>query len=266
MSLLARLFGRRDPQAESRALAARVEAALGEAKAAYDAGDYDKALRLWDALAEEGVPRAMANLGGLYAYGLGVPRDDAVAARWMELAADLGDPLASQNLALMIYEGRAPGEASDARERYRFAAEAGLAEAQNMLSWMLLEGAGGEREPLEARRWAEAAAAQDNASAQCRLGQIHHNAWGVERNPVEAARWFEKAARQGDAEAQAMLGAACLLGLGVEQDVVAALRWLGRARDQGHALAAGFLVKAEEQASAAEKALARTLAANGDRA
>ena len=74
-----------------------------------------------------------------------------------------------------------------AAELYRAAAEAGDAPAQDMLSWMLLEGDSIPFDAVEARRWALAAAKQDIAAAMTRLGMIYHNALAVDRDPAAAA-------------------------------------------------------------------------------
>jgi len=50
-----------------------------DAKAAHEAGDYQKALRLFKPLAKQGVPDAQHNLGWMYHNGQGVPEDDAKA-------------------------------------------------------------------------------------------------------------------------------------------------------------------------------------------
>jgi uncharacterized protein len=126
-------------------------------------------------------------------------------------------------------------------ELYRAAAEVGDAPAQDMLSWMLLEGEAAPSNASEARRWALAAAEQGVASAMTRLGMIYHNALGVDRDPGAAATWWTKAATRDDADGQAMLGAAHLLGAGVPLDGVVALAWLLRASAGGSALAVPFL-------------------------
>src|SRR5262249_17795413 len=113
-----------------------------------------------------------------------------------------------------------------------------------MLSWMLLDGECIPPDPVEARRWALAAAEQGVASAMTRVGMLCHNALGVPRDAAEAARWWRRGAERGDADGQAMLGAACTMGSGVARDPVAALAWLLRAQAGGSALAAPFLAAA----------------------
>jgi TPR repeat protein len=56
--------------------------AFDEGVAAYKAGDYVKAVELWQPLAEQGVANAQYNLGIMYDNGEGVKQDYAEAAKW----------------------------------------------------------------------------------------------------------------------------------------------------------------------------------------
>ena len=57
---------------------------------AFQAGDFQTALKEWNPLADQGHAGAQYNLGIMYANGYGVPEDDAEAVRWYRLAADQG--------------------------------------------------------------------------------------------------------------------------------------------------------------------------------
>ena len=72
---------------------------------AYGRGDYATAYWEWLPLAEQGDAKAQFNIGALYDFGWGVPKDDAVAAQWYRLAAAQGDVEAQFNLALMYQYG-----------------------------------------------------------------------------------------------------------------------------------------------------------------
>jgi len=257
MRWLDRLTRRREPEADVATLmAAAFEAARRN--------DYAAALGIWGPLAHAGVARAQNNVGACFAEGLGVDRDPELALRWLILAAQARDPVGQRNLAAAYFKGE--GVAQDrarAAELYRAAAEQGDGPAQDMLSWMLLEG-GIPVDAVEARRWALAAAEHGIASAMTRVGMLYHNALGVERDPVEAACWWRRGAAHGDADGQAMLGAAHTLGSGVPRDPVAALAWLLRAQAGGSTLAASFLAPARaaldaEGAAEAERRAAAPL-------
>jgi TPR repeat protein len=243
--------------------------------AAYEAAcrnDHATALGIWGPLAHAGVARAQNNVGACFAEGLGVDRDPALALRWLTLAAEAGDPVGQRNLAALYFKGqdfrgqdfKSHGVEQDyarAGELYRAAAEQGDGLAQDMLSWMQLEGECIPRDVDEARRWAQAAADQGIAAAMTRVGMLYHNALGVDRDASEAARWWRRGAEHGDADGQAMLGAALALGSGVPRDPVAALAWLLRAQSGGSALAGPFLGSARAALDADGIAEAQRLAA-----
>ena len=65
--------------------------------AAYNRGDYATALKLWRPLAEQGDTIAQSNLGVMYEFGLGVPRDFVQAYLWFGLAVAQGNAVAQQN-------------------------------------------------------------------------------------------------------------------------------------------------------------------------
>lgn len=276
MNWFQRILGARDEDPQE----LQQEQELGDVAAlmdmAYDAaaaGDYATAIGVWRPLAESGWPRAQSNLGACHSEGLGVPRDLEQAAHWFGLAVDSGDPVGQRNLATLHFkgEGGVPQDDAAAASLFRLAAEQDDAAAQDMLSWMLLEGQGSEADPVEARRWALAAAERGVASSMTRLGLIAHNALGMERDPDEAARWWYEAARRGDADGQAMLGAALHLGGGVDKDDRAALVWLIRADAGGSALAASFLGSVREaltpeEVRTAEAAARRPLPEGEDQA
>ena len=62
--------------------------------------------RRYQRAAEQGSVDAQMTLGGLYAAGEGVAKDDAEAARWYRRAAEQGSVAAQARLADMFSEGR----------------------------------------------------------------------------------------------------------------------------------------------------------------
>jgi TPR repeat protein len=236
---------------------------MAEALDAANAGNYDSALSLWEPLARAGVARAQNNIGACFAEGLGVEPDRALAKQWLKLAAEAGDPVGERNYAAfhMQKQDATAADYALAADFYRRAAEKGDAPAQDMLSWLLLEGEIIAADPAEARIWAERAAEAGVATSMTRLGMLYHNAVGVERDPQKAAHWWQLGAEKGDADAQAMLGAALHMGSGLARDGVAALSWLIRAMHGGSALAGPFIGPAKAALSSAEIAEAEQRAA-----
>src|SRR6266850_2002891 len=72
-----------------------------DAFAAYQKGDYKKALTLMRPLAEKGDTNA-----AMYERGLGVTQDYKEAAKWYRLAGDHGNAQAQYNVGVMYAGGR----------------------------------------------------------------------------------------------------------------------------------------------------------------
>lgn len=114
--------------------------AFSRAWSAYDAGQFDEALRIWQTLADQGDANAQINLGALYDNGKGVPEDAAAAVKWYRLAALQGNRQAQYYLGLMYAAGRGvPLDVSSAAKWYFKAAQQGLAGAQFNLGLLYKE-------------------------------------------------------------------------------------------------------------------------------
>jgi hypothetical protein len=130
--------------------------------AAYQAGDYETALREWRPLAEQGNVSAQINIGLLYTLAESV-QDYAEAAEW-----------------------------------YRLAAVQDYAEAQNNLGVLLNNGNGVIQDYAEAVMWYRKAAVQGNALAQSNLGAAYAKGHGVIQDAVLAHSWFNISSANGD--------------------------------------------------------------------
>ena len=123
--------------------------------AAYDAGDYAKARRIWQPLAEKGNTRAQRGMGKLYEKGRGVERDFAAAIKWYRPAAEKGD--AESQYRLSVGYGYGLGVKQDeakAMEWLRKAAENGQKRAQRSLAKGYEDGLYGlPRDPDKAKYW-----------------------------------------------------------------------------------------------------------------
>ncbi len=144
---------------------------FAEGYAAYQGGDYGRALAIWRELADKGDLAAMRNVGQLYRLGQGVERDAGQAARWFERAADLG-----------------------------------LANAQANLGALYLAGDGVEQDPKQAARWFARAAHQGHVVSQYELALLFEEGKGVERNPRIAQALLKAAADAGYGPARTRLG------------------------------------------------------------
>jgi TPR repeat protein len=148
-----------------------IAAVFNTGVAAYDAGHYEEAFKIW--------------------WGL---RDEDVAAM--------------RNVAMMLRKGQ--GTAKDpekAEEIYQVAAEAGLPTAQADLADMLLKGEAGPPDMARALPLLKAAAAGNHPVAQFQLGELYETGAQpyVEKNTDVARRLYAAAAGHGMKEAQARL-------------------------------------------------------------
>ena len=139
--------------------------------AAYDAGHFDQAFKLWKSIGDEDIA-AMRNLGILLRKGLGVKKDPAGAEKMFERAAD-----------------------------------AGLATAEADLADMLLKGEAGPPNPKRALPLLKSAAAADHPIAQFELAQMYETGGLVPQNIDLARRLYAAAARHGMTEAANRLAA-----------------------------------------------------------
>lgn len=146
------------------------------------------------------------------------------------------------------------GPVDDARQDYlagdyeaaltvlRPAAEAGDANAQNILGAAYDDGNGVEQDHDLARQWWERAAAQDFSKALFNLGEFWlHGRPGFAPDYDKAGALFERAMEQDNADAIGNLGYMYELGLGREVDYGRAFELYTRASDLGAIFATGNL-------------------------
>jgi TPR repeat protein len=162
------------------------------------------AVAAWRKAADKGSTSAMVELGVLYGTGSGVARDDAQARKWLERAAEAGNPRGASNLAALSGAGGAPSDPVRARALLAKGAETN-AEAQYQLGLMLAEGIGGAKDDVAARSLFEKAAAQNHAGALERMGAFTQSGRGGPSDSSAAKAYYEKAAALGDEDAKKAL-------------------------------------------------------------
>lgn len=148
-------------------------------------------------LADEGLPEAQYTLAKHFRYGMGVPKDEAAAARL-----------------------------------YRMAADQGHTEAQYQLGLILRVGAGVPTDQLKGMRQLRQAAEGGHKQAQMSIAETYQHS-ETHRDPAEAIRWYRRAAEQGHPGAQFVLAVRFERGDGVPQNAVLAHMWYNIARSQG---------------------------------
>ena len=185
--------------AQDEAVQRMLEQVFLRAGAPAGAQDYETVQRL----ANQGDADAQVFLGASYAAGIGVPQDDAEAARWYRRAAEQQHAGGQYQLGLAYFAGRGvPRDRDEGILWCRRAAEQGLATAQHFLALTYGLGRGVPQDYIEAALWYRRAAEQGNADAQLGLGMAYAIGRGVPQDYVSAHMWLNLAAATGDEDAR----------------------------------------------------------------
>jgi TPR repeat protein len=134
-----------------------------EALTAYQSGDYERAMKLFRPLAEQGDPQAQYYVGRMYEKGQGVAKDTEKLALWYRRSAENGYARAQYKLAVGYAFGLAGAEQDDAEavKWLKLSAEGGYRRAQKVLARGYTEGRLGlPRDPRQAEYWNRKAARQ----------------------------------------------------------------------------------------------------------
>lgn len=186
----------------------------------------DKAAFRWLlAASREQHPKAQLALALAYSQGLGTDRNDAEALNWLSAAADNGNVQAQVALARNYETGNGVAKSlARALALYRNAAESGSVAAQTLLgSWLLLGGEGVTASPDDGVEWLTYAARSGDPDAMVVLGKAYANGTGVAQSTDLAALWYSRAAQFEHGEAKAAFAAMLEAGQGVAADFDAAI-------------------------------------------
>ena len=203
---------------------------------AYNAKDYDKALKYYQYAAEKNDSQAQFSLGAMYAMGNGVTQNYAEAMKWYLKAANQGYASAQNNIGVMYEKGQGvKQDCSEANKWYLKAAEQGYTPAQSNLGLNLYVGNGITQNYTEAFKWLLKAANSGGASAQYNVAGMYFIGQGVKQDYSEALKWYTKASDQGDTDALYCLGLMYAYGNGMKsQNIAEALNCLYKAAQTGH--------------------------------
>jgi len=140
---------------------------------AFSSNEYEKALEIWQPLAEAGDAESQYGLGMMYGNGFGVAMDDALAIKWYASAAEQGHPGAQCNLAVMHQNGwGVPLNEEEAIRLFTLAAEQGVSEAMIALGRHFAMDFSEAYDPVEAYKWFSLAALQDDIDASAKRATI----------------------------------------------------------------------------------------------
>ncbi len=223
----------------------------------YRSGDKTTAVEALSFAAKNGSAGAQWKLGNMYAQGDGVERNDYTAFKlFSDVAAhaaednssrrDQPTPFVTSAWAKLgsffrkgIPNSDVKPDPSRAREYFWRAAYFGDADAQLNLAAMFYNGEGGDRDLIQAAKWANLAADKGNPAAKNLLIEIalelthdHLDHADQPGNLRQAAQWAKLAADYGSVAGQALYGHILFIGDGDRREPVQGLMYLTIALDR----------------------------------
>ena len=160
--------------------------------------DVDKAFQYYSKAAGAGEPAAFANLGNMYAQGVGVAQDNATALEYFRRGAAKDHPPSQNGLGYMYMHGHGvTRDYKKALEYFKAAAERGNAEAQFNLGAMHIGGMGVRKAHDKALHYFTLSAHQGHTLALYNLGQMHLNGLGAPRSCPVGAQFLKAVAERG---------------------------------------------------------------------
>ena len=143
-----------------------VEEAVQRGSAAYQRGDYSRALGLLLPAALNGDPVAQHRVGVMYYMGQGVAQDTAEATRWFRKAAEQGQGESQYSLGLRYLLGQSVAKDSEEAARwFKPAAEQGIGAAAAALARQYATGEGVPCDLVEAYKWAAVSVQQPDPNS-----------------------------------------------------------------------------------------------------
>ncbi len=187
--------------------------ALKYGLSSYKKGDKEQAFEALSFAADKGHPIAQWKLGRMYAEGDGIKQDDLKAFEYFSEIAD------------------AHADDSPSEPNARFVANAFVALGGYYKAG--IPDTDVKADPARARQiYAYAASYFGDVDAQVNLARMYYAGEGGERDPIQAARWAKLAADKGSVGAQALLGHVLFEGDGVPRQAVLGLMYLSLARER----------------------------------
>lgn len=179
------------------------------------------------ALVDRSDPKAINNVGWLWAHGTGgVKQDYAEALNWWKFAARLGYTPSMNNVGLLYANGHGVKQDYDeAFKWWRRAAERGNAWAMNAIGDLYENGQGVPQNDELALKWYQEAAAEGDSLAMWNAGNLIEQGRGADRSYAEASKWYLQSADRGNPLAMNSMGRVHGDGLGVAANPIEAYAW-----------------------------------------
>lgn len=198
--------------------------------------NYEKAFELYSEAAEQKLPQALYQVGRFIKYGIGGSTPDNTKAKpFFEDAANSNNVQAITELGL-LEEVEAEPDYAKAFSYFEKAARLGYPYA-NYIKGVYLENdyhKTGEQQPEEAFKCYSYAADFNDINGLYELGRCYRHGIGTEVNPDKAIELYTKAAEANHAKALTELGICYEIGFGVNKDLEKALEYFTQAAGLGY--------------------------------
>jgi TPR repeat protein len=183
---------------------------------------------------EGGNSRAMYNLGVLCFRHSDEPGSKHMAFEWFQKSAELGDPIAAQELSLCYFNGYGDikPDLLKYREWRKTAALLGATDSQYLMGQAYRQGDGVPKDVEQSLFWLRKAAAKNHPDALYDLA-LHYLQNNTNKTTLETANeYMIRAAKNGHREAQLQCAFSLFRG-DIDQDCEAASKWLLLAAENG---------------------------------
>ena len=216
--------------------------------------DYKQAFYWYERSAASDYVVGQADLASMYASGLGVTKDEAMALKLFRKAAEKGNTFAQYRLGLIYELGIGVAKSQrEACESYRSAGVGGHSQGLVQTGYCYSQGIfGADNKAYNqafAVDWFRQAADKGNPIGQYELAHAYEFGIGLEKDEKKAVELYRKAANQNDSDAQRRLGICYDYAKGVKKDNYEAVKWYQKSADQGNRFAQtdlGFKLMAGE--------------------
>ena len=228
---------------------------LQKGNAAFEAKDYETAVKCFSSAAEQGNTEAQFMMGYCYKIGIGVEANGAESEKWFHKAAEQGNQSAEKLLAmpklLKAIEDNDENTIREIQETWlKDVGRKAMEEDDRMSQLGLAVSQENKGNMSEAIKWYRKAAENGDHLAQYRLGNFYDKGeGGVQQDKAEAVKWFRMGAEQNVIVCQYMLGLHYENGDGVDKDMDEAVKWYRKAAENGQRDAIDALKRLDDMPS-----------------
>ena len=184
------------------------------------------------------TPKQLNDLGDLYFYGKGEPKNLEMAFTYYKQAADLNNPVGYFNVAKYFIEKE---QFKQALEYLNRAKELGYTKANIQISNMYLNGLGVRKNKKKAFKNLEQAVEGNEISAMHQLGLFHLQGIGCKKNEQNARTYFELSSENKNPNGMYHLGRLLLEARKIKKDFENGFFWLDKAAENDHLEAIKYL-------------------------